>query len=137
MKIIVDTCIWSLALRRHRTSKNQHIDELRDLIQGVKVQMIGPIRQEILSGVRSKSQFDKLKNYLSVFPDLELESIDFELAAEFYNMSRKKGIQGTNTDFLICALSNRHHIPIYTLDKDFTLFEEVIPIILYKPTLLK
>ena len=58
MKIIVDTCIWSLALRRVKANDSEHVKELRQLIKEFRVQMIGPIRQEILSGIRSKKQFD-------------------------------------------------------------------------------
>ena len=69
MKVLVDTSIWSLAFRRKRTQNNQIISELESLIKEVRVQLIGPIRQEILSGIKSGKQFEKLKNYLQSFPD--------------------------------------------------------------------
>ena len=72
MKILVDTCIWSLALRRNNRKKNNHVGELHELIKEVRVQLIGPVRQEILSGIKSKKQFETLKNHLSAFPDLPL-----------------------------------------------------------------
>ena len=55
MKIIVDTCIWSLAVRRNNVAQNPYIDELRSLIEEIRVQLIGPIRQELLSGIKSKN----------------------------------------------------------------------------------
>jgi len=133
MKVIVDTCIWSLALRRNTHKSGQLIDELKELISEVRVQLIGPIRQELLSGIKSKQQFRSLKDHLSAFPDLQLESIDFELAAEYFNLARANGIQGSNTDFLICSLAHRYKMPIFTTDKDFEQYTTVLPIKLHLP----
>ena len=130
MKVLVDTCIWSLALRRDKNNNDPLVLKLTELINDVRVQMIGPIRQEILSGVKSKEQFETLKAYLSPFPDLPLQKEDYELAAEYFNINRQKGIQGSNTDFLICAVSSRYQLPIFTIDKDFILFRKNIPVIL-------
>lgn len=61
MKVLVDTCIWSLALRRNNPgSQFAHVDEFKELISEARVQLIGPVRQEILSGVRSERQFEQL-----------------------------------------------------------------------------
>ena len=133
MKIIVDTCIWSIALRRNNVIQNPYIDELRNLIEEIRVQLIGPIRQELLSGVKSKKQFNTLKLHLEAFADVELEANDYELAAEYFNAARKKGIQGSNTDFLICAISSRRKMPILTTDKEFTNFQSVFPVSLHTP----
>jgi len=133
MKIIVDTCIWSLALRRNSVKDNPYIEELRNLIEEIRVQLIGPIRQELLSGIKLKKQFETLKLHLHAFADIELESKDYELAAEYFNAARKKGIQGSNIDFLICAISSRRKMPILTTDKDFTNFQSVFPVNLHAP----
>jgi len=133
MKIIVDTCIWSLALRRNTVEDNPYIEELKDLIEEIRVQFLGPIRQELLSGIKSKKQFDTLKIHLEAFSDIELEAKDYELAAEYFNTARKKGIQGSNTDFLICAISSRRKMPILTTDKDFTNFQAAFPVSLHVP----
>ena len=131
MKVLVDTCIWSLALRRDPNDKNPLVFTLKELINDVRVQMIGSIRQEILSGIKSKDQFEQLKSYLSAFPDLPLQTQDYELAAEYFNINRQKGIQGSNTDFLICAVSSRVQIPIFTSDKDFISYKKNVPIVLF------
>jgi predicted nucleic acid-binding protein len=133
MKVIVDTCVWSLALRRNTVENNPYIEELKSLIEEIRVQMIGPIRQELLSGIKSKQQFDTLKLHLEPFEDIELEAKDYELAAEYFNAARNKGIQGSNTDFLICAISSRRKISILTTDKDFTNFQAIFPISLHVP----
>ncbi len=58
---------------------------------------------------------------------------DYELAAEFYNTCRSNGIQGANTDFLICAAAVRRSYDILTTDKDFDIFRKHIPIVLVEP----
>lgn len=131
MKIIVDTCVWSQALRRHHPEEYLSTKELCNLIDDVRVQMIGPIRQELLSGIQSEKQFQQLKEYLNSFPDLTIETIDYEQAAQFSNKSRNKGIQGSTIDFLICAIAYRHQMPIFTVDKDFSHYARIIPIDLY------
>ena len=133
MKILVDTSVWSLALRRNMQTNSAEAAELLELIRELRVQMIGPIRQEILSGIRSSAQFSSLRDHLRAFPDLELLSRDYEYAAEFYNLCRSKGVQGSNTDFLICSIATRLKIPIFTTDADFTLFQQHLPITLHSP----
>jgi len=76
MKIIVDTSIWSSALRRGIRNNSEAVQELRHLVQDHRVQMIGPVRQEILSGIRHESQFNKLKAHLENFPDLSIITED-------------------------------------------------------------
>ena len=135
MKVLVDTSVWSLALRRRAQRSTQHVKELSSLIEDYRLQMIGPIRQEILSGIRSESQFNSLNKDLSAFIDLPLLTEDYVMAARFFNLCRSKGIQGSNTDFLICAVSVRNELPIFTTDKDYALFAKYIPIRLYMPDL--
>ena len=132
MKVIVDTSVWSMALRRDTPEPNAAVNELRRMIQDHRVQMIGPIRQEILSGIRSESQFKKLQKHLESFPDLPLVTQDYVAAAKFFNRCRTKGVQGSNTDFLICAIANRNKFSIFTTDKDFELFSKHIIIDLHK-----
>jgi predicted nucleic acid-binding protein len=97
--------------------------------------MLGVIRQEILSGIRSESQFNNLKRHLESFPDLPILTEDYVEAARYFNLCRSKGIQGSNTDFLVCSVSVRNEMPIYTTDKDFELYSKLIPIRLHKPLL--
>ena len=132
MRVIVDTSIWSLALRRGGGTEAAAVRELRTLISDDRVQMIGAIRQEILSGIREEKQFRELEARLGAFPDLSLEAEDHVVAARFFNMCRAKGIQGSNTDFLICAIAVRRKMEIFTTDKDFDRFLGILPIVLRK-----
>ena len=131
MKVIVDTSIWSLALRRKNRIDQPVVNALEELIADGRVQMIGAIRQEILSGLKSKAQFNRLRNILRAFPDLNHSPDDYELAARFYTTCRSAGIQGSNTDFLICAAAVRHDMNIFTNDNDFALFQKHIDISIY------
>lgn len=128
MKVIVDSSIWSLVLRRRKRQQTTTSDKILKLIDEGRIVVIGPIRQEILSGIKDKKQFKLLKEYLKAFPDFLLNTKDYELAAEFFNLCKGKGVQGSNTDFLICSVSVNNNFSIYTTDKDFTLFRKYLPI---------
>ncbi|MEG4964176.1 MULTISPECIES: type II toxin-antitoxin system VapC family toxin [unclassified Microcoleus] len=131
MNVLVDSYFWSLALRRNTTNDAIAIvNVLRDLIADGRVVLLGAIRQEVLSGVRYKEQFARLREYLRAFPDLELTTEDYELAAEFFNTCRSNGVQGSNTDFLLCAVAHRRGYSIFTTDKDFENFRSHIPVVL-------
>jgi hypothetical protein len=133
MKVIVDTSIWSLALRRRRGGESPEVNMLKNLVTDRRVQMLGPIRQEILSGIRFPSDFRKLHERLASFPDLPLATGDYVKAAEFFNTCRSKGVQGSNTDFLLCAVSWRTRFPIFTTDKDFGVYAGHLPVLLFQP----
>lgn len=132
MKVLVDTSVWSAALRRGEDQNHDVKKILAELIAGNLVQIMGPIRQEILSGVREDTQFDTLKNHLAAFPDIPITSEDYVTAAQFFNRCRRKGIQGSNTDYLICAVAVRNRMQILTMDNDFKEFGKIIPIELYE-----
>jgi hypothetical protein len=132
MMVLVDTCVWSLALRRRERTDDPEVREFETLIRDGRVQLIGPIRQEILSGIARKAQFDRVRRSLAAFPDLPIEAEDHELAASYCNLCRSKGIQGSNTDSLICAVGVRHEMEIYTTDADFERFARCLPIVLHR-----
>ena len=135
MIVFVDTTIWSLALRRHRPKTNEQIliDELAELITEYRAFLIGPIRQEILSGIPSPKQFEMIRQHLSAFEDLPIVEADYEQAARLFNTCRKKGVQGSHIDFLICAVATRHSAPVFTTDKDFRNYALHLDLELHKP----
>ncbi len=132
MKVLVDACVWSMALRRRDVFDVPEVSELMELVRELRVRLIGPVRQEILSGIKRIDQFTRLRDHLRPFPDLELTTGDFESAAEFYNLCRGEGVQGSNTDFLICAVAVRNQMSIFTTDLDFTVFQQHLPINLHR-----
>jgi predicted nucleic acid-binding protein len=133
MKVLVDTCVWSQALRHENPDKNI-IKKLSDLIDDRRAVLIGPIKQELLSGIRRSAQFEKLKDILSSFEEIQLKNMHFEKAAEFCNVCRSKGVQGSIIDFLICSVAHSENMTIFTIDKDFENYAKHLPIKLMKLT---
>ena len=131
MKTLVDTCIWSSVLRRDRITNKDIEKKLVELILNNDALIIGPIRQEILSGYSDLNKFKELKNKLDAFENLQIINEDYIFAAEFSNACRKNGIQGGHIDFLICAVAARNKIPIFTCDNDFVQYSKIIKIELY------
>lgn len=133
MKVLVDTSVWSLALRRKAQNRATVAAELEELIDESRVVLLGAIRQELLSGIRAQNAFDRLQGHLRAFPDEPIQTADHELAAEYFNRCRGRGVQGSNTDFLLCAVAERCGFSIFTTDRDFAAFKNVLPIHLHTP----
>ncbi|NOX76874.1 MAG: PIN domain-containing protein [Gammaproteobacteria bacterium] len=132
MKVVVDTPIWSYALRSEREGYELHVQEFEALISDQRVVMLGPVRQEVLSGYSDKLRFNKLNNKLRYFENTKIIDGDYVQAAIFSNTCRSKGIQGSHIDFLICAVAFRLKLEIFTTDNDFSYYEKHIPIKLFK-----
>ncbi len=60
-----------------------------------------------------------------------METTDYERAAEFLNLCSSQGIQGSNTDFLLCAVADRCGMAILTADESFPLYARYLPIVLH------
>lgn len=132
MKVLVDTDVWSEALRK-KGAKSEFFAELSLLIEESRVQMIGPIRMEILCGIRDEQTFALVQKRLAVFRDGTLDADIFIMAARFFNLCRHAGIQGSNTDFVICACAVSWEIPILSKDHDFRSYQKLLPIEIAKP----
>ena len=132
MKVLVDTSVWSLALRRRHPEREEAVvAELGRLIADFEVAMIGPIHQELLSGIREEAQYRALQEKLRAFPDLRFETTDYETAAHFFNRCRAEGVQGSSTDSLLCAVGHLRGMPIFTTDKDFGVYSRVLGVELH------
>jgi predicted nucleic acid-binding protein len=132
VEVLVDTTIWSLALRRRKGSISE-IEQgltalLGELIRENRVRLIGPIRQEVLSGIREPAQYERLRRYLRFFPDQPLGTPDYEQAALCSNQCRSRGIAGSEVDFLICAVALDRKWQILTTDADFKSYAKAVPI---------
>ena len=132
MLVVVDTPVWSLALRRRQSDLNEieHrlVETLSELIQEGRVQMLGPVRQELLSGIREEAVFKKIREYLRAFDEPALEIADYEEAARTSNQCRAHGISGSAIDFLLCAAAHRRHAALFTTDRDFQRYASIIPL---------
>ena len=130
--VLVDTPVWSLALRRRAVDLGQQerrlTQALYELVREGRVQLLGVTRQEVLSGIRDELQFHRIRNDLRAFADVSLEVGDYEEAAQMSNKCRSAGIAGTSIDMLICAVSFHHGWQIFSTDRDFSHYASVLPI---------
>jgi predicted nucleic acid-binding protein len=135
MTVLVDTPVWSLALRRKEADLNARervlTRALAELIREGRVSMMGAIRQELLSGIREEERFHKLRNYLRAFEEPGIEVLDYEEAARMHNLCRGRGIAGSSIDFLICAVAHRRDWHILTTDRDFERYGRVLGLKLF------
>jgi predicted nucleic acid-binding protein len=135
--VLVDTTIWSLALRRraHQLSplEKRLVEEWADLVTSGRAVLIGPVHQEVLSGIRSIEMFAALQETLSAFHYLETLLSDYIQAARFFNLCRSGGVVGSHVDMLICAMAHRYAVPIFTTDPDFSGYAQHLPIRLHEP----
>lgn len=129
--VLVDTCVWSLALRSSSSRESTIAQQLTQLIDENQVKIIGAIKQELLSGYSNKNSYEKLRQKLRYFPNEAVLDSDYEAAAEYSNFCRTKGVQGSHIDYLICAVATRCKFKIYTTDKDFTHYAKYLPLSLY------
>jgi predicted nucleic acid-binding protein len=135
MLVLVDTSVWSLALRRQSTtlSREQALArrELTELIREARVQLVGPVRQELLSGIREPLQYERLRDDLRAFADPVIFIEDYEEAAAASNRCRAHGVNGSAVDFLICAIAMRRNWHVFTTDADFVRYSKHLPLQLH------
>jgi predicted nucleic acid-binding protein len=122
VKLLVDACTWSLLLRRRNkaalSSDEQFLlESLTEAIQDGRVAIIGPIRQEVLSGIKDQTQFERLRTALEAFPDEPLTTPYYEEAARLFNLCRGRGVECGSTDILICAVAVQMQWAVLTYDQ--------------------
>jgi len=113
--------VWSLILRR------PYIEEDNPFVQAFRHHLtaedgffiLGNILQELLDGLRSPKQFQRLVRCMELFPLLTLSRATYIEAARLRTHCREKGIQGSPVDFLIACACMEHGFPLLTADKDF------------------
>ena len=136
MSVLIDTPVWSLALRRKAAQLNrteQHlVEEWKTLVWDGRAHLAGIIRQEVLSGIRDAGDFERLRGRLAAFDDVPAGAADHERAASYSNACRAKGVTPTAFDMLICAVATRHELAIFTADTDFIRYAKILPIKLHK-----
>jgi len=137
MNALVDTSVWSLALRRkpRNLTAAEHliVGELADLTREGRVRIIGLIRLELLSGIKTPGQYEKLRVALRAFPDEAIETSDYEAAAKVSNECRSRGIAASIVDALICQIALSRQWSIFTTDPDFRAYTKALPIKLHAP----
>jgi predicted nucleic acid-binding protein len=130
MKVLVDTSVWSEALRQKEPRESVAL--LKKLILHLLVVIIGPIRQELLSSISDENMFLRLQEKLEAFEDLPIQTRDYETAAQFFRTCQAHGIRGSHVDFLICAVAHNNNLLIFTLDNAFEDYARYLPVRLFK-----
>jgi predicted nucleic acid-binding protein len=130
-RVVVDTVIWSLALRRRRPrdlspGERQTARLVRDLIVAARAVLLGVVRQELLSGVDNPATFESLRSHLAEFGDDPPDVDDYERAAAFANACEAGGVAHSPTDMLVCAFAAGRDLPILTADADFVRYARIL-----------
>ena len=137
MNVLIDTSVWSLALRRQNESLNTNerflVAELSELIREGRARMIGLVRQELLSGIKATEQYEKLRLQLRSFPDEVVDTSDYEEAAKAGNRCSAKGVVVSIVDILLCAVATKRLWTIFTTDPDFSNYAKVLPLRIHAP----
>lgn len=122
MNLVVDTSVWSLVLRRPKVDdSNIHVQAFRTHLElSHRLFLTGNILQELLDGLRSSKQFDRLLQLLEPFPLLELDRSTYMAAARLRTVCRAKGVLAGPIDFLIAAACCQYGYPLLTADQDFS-----------------
>ena|ERR1019366_267559 len=132
MRIIVDTSVWSLVLRRRPGSlspaQQRTLFYWRETVRDRRAIILGLVRQEVLSGIKDSSVFDRIADYLRGFEDFFLDVGDYEQAARCACVCQKNGIAFTAVDMLICGASLRNDLEIMTVDLDFSRYARLMPL---------
>ena len=132
--MLVDTSVWSLALRRSPPPSAPEVALLRaDLERGEIVVTTGLILQELLQGFQGPTARKEIIRKFSLLPVLTPEIEDHVEAAALRNHCRRKGIQVGTIDALIARLCIRHELPLLTADRDFEAMAQHCALTLRKP----
>jgi predicted nucleic acid-binding protein len=119
-----------LALRRRAGDLSKHevrlTQGLNELVREGRVQLLGTTRQEVLSGIREATQFQRIRAHLRFFEDVSLTVDDYEEAAQMSNRCRRSGIASSPADMLICAVGGRRRWQIFSTDQDFIRYGRVL-----------
>jgi predicted nucleic acid-binding protein len=121
MSYLVDTSVWSLALRRDVSDTTREVAELKRALEaGDEILVTGLVLQELLQGFNRPKAYSQIIEYFSVLPFIIPKREDYINAADLRNLCRKKGIQAGTIDALLASLCIERDIKILTTDKDFS-----------------
>lgn len=134
MTLLVDTSVWSLALRRHATKSSPEVDALRSALEGGdSVVTTGLVLQELLQGFSGPRDSRQVIERFSALPLISPDRQDHVEAAELRNRCRRAGIQVGTIDAILAQLCIRHDLTLLTTDNDFVGMAAHTTLRLWKP----
>jgi hypothetical protein len=120
MSMLVDTSVWSLALRRDAEQTGPEVEALRHALLGTaQVFTTGLVLQELLQGFAGPRSRAQLLERLSALAFLQPDREDHIEAAEVRNSCRRRGLQVGTIDALLIQLCRRNDLVLLTTDQDF------------------
>jgi predicted nucleic acid-binding protein len=118
--LLVDTSVWSLALRRDSPAACPEVGALEGaLAHGEVVVTTGLILQELLQGFSGPKDRQQLIARFSALPLVPPDREDHVEAAALRNLCRRAGVQVGTIDALLAQLCMRHNLTLLTTDRDF------------------
>ena len=120
MSLLVDTSVWSLALRCDVEQSAPEVVALRHALLGIdQVFTTGLVLQELLQGFAGPKDRAQLVDRLSALAFLQPDKEDHIEAAEVRNSCRRCGVQVGTIDALLIQLCRRNDLTLLTTDQDF------------------
>jgi len=120
--LLVDTSVWSLAIRRDAPVLEPEVEVLKEALLGSDIVVTtGLILQELLQGFSGPKAAAQIVERFAALPLLQPDRTDHVAAAELRNKWRRAGVQVGTIDALIAQLCIRHELVLLSTDKDFKL----------------
>jgi predicted nucleic acid-binding protein len=120
VSLLVDTSVWSLALRRDAPPDVPEVRALRDALEGGEiVATTGVILQELLQGVAPERARTQIIEMFAALEYLTPSREDHVAAAGVRNTLRSAGVQVGTIDALIAHLAIAGDHTLLTTDNDF------------------
>jgi predicted nucleic acid-binding protein len=120
MTLLVDTSVWSLALRRDCEVTEPEVHHLKDALLGSEIIVTtGLVLQELLQGFSGPKAAAQIIERFGALPLLQPDREDHIAAAALRNTCRQAGVQIGTIDALLAQLCIRHDLTLLTTDKDF------------------
>jgi predicted nucleic acid-binding protein len=120
MMLLVDTSVWSLALRRDIAAMQPEVRHLQQALLGEQtVVTTGLVLQELLQGFSGPKARGQIIDCFSSLPLVQPDRQDHVDAAALRTKCRQGGVQIGTIDALLAQLCIRHQLTLLTTDQDF------------------
>lgn len=134
MTFLVDTSVWSLALRRDGSTSAAEVLALQDALAGSDaVVTTGLVLQELLQGFSGPRASAAIVERFQALPIIAPDRTDHIAAAEVRNSCRRAGVQLGTIDALLIQLCGRHELTLLSIDNDFAHAAKHVPFKLWRP----
>jgi predicted nucleic acid-binding protein len=134
MTLLVDTSVWSLALRRDGSPGQPEVRALADALAGADaVVTTGLVLQELLQGFNGPRSVAAIVERFQALPLIHPDRQDHIAAAEVRNVCRRSGVQIGTIDALLIQVCGRHDLTLLTTDQDLVHAARYVPVKLWRP----